>query len=76
MNSLKHCVILKKYNLLQGNIRKMKDTDDINIERYNLPEFSPSSFIALTYYTGQYVAFLTTERIDSFGSFPSLISWK
>jgi len=73
---LKHCDILKKCSLLQGSIRKIKDTDDINIGRYNLPEFSPSPYIVFTYYTGQYVAFLTTERTDSFESFLSLISWK
>jgi len=76
MNVLKHCDILKKCSLLQGSIRKMKGTDDNNIEGYNLPEFSPSPYIARTYCTGQYVAFLTTERIDSFESFPSFISWK
>jgi len=48
MNVLKHCDILKKCSLLQGSIRKMKDTDDNNIEEYNLPEFSPSPYIALT----------------------------
>jgi len=63
MNLLKHCVILKKYNLLQGNIKKMKDTDDINIERYNLPEFSPSSFIALTVLDNMWLSLLRREQI-------------
>jgi len=51
MKLLKHCDILKKCDLLQDSIKKIKDTDDINIERYNLPEFSPSLYTTLTYRT-------------------------
>jgi hypothetical protein len=68
--------ILKKYILLQGNIGNVKDTDDINIEQCNLPEFSPNPDIGLIYCTRQYVALLTTERTERYERFTSLIHRK
>jgi hypothetical protein len=76
MNLVKHSDILKNYNPLQGSTGSRKDTDDINIERCKMPGFSASPDIAFTLYSGQCVAFLTTERIDNFECFPSLISGK